>query len=94
MMTLAKTKYVVLISLFFWLAPLFAQAEGLIADQHFKGKHEIVVSFSGPVDKVAAENINNYTVFEEPDPDIGCHLVQSPWSEDHKSVILRFKVTA
>ncbi len=91
MMTLAKTKYVVLLSLFFWIAPLFAQAEGLIADQHFKGKNEIVVSFSGPVDKVVAEDIDNYTVFEEPDPDIKLVLSSATLSEDHKTVVLHFK---
>jgi Na+-translocating ferredoxin:NAD+ oxidoreductase subunit A len=91
MMTLAKTKYVILISLFCWLVPLFAQAEGLIADQQFKGKNEIVVSFSGPVDKAVAENRDNYTVFEEPDPDIKLVLSSATLSDDHKSVVLLFK---
>lgn len=89
-MTLVKTKYIALAVLFFWLAPLLARAEGLVADQRFKGKNEIVVSFSGPVEKSLAEDIGNYTVYEEPDPDIRLTLRSATLAEDGKSVTLAF----
>jgi electron transport complex protein RnfA len=90
-MTLAHTKYIVLAALFFCLAPMFAQAEGLIADQKFKADNEILVTFSGPVDRAVAEDIENYTVFEEPDPDIQLELESATLSADGTSVSLRFK---
>jgi len=89
-MTLAKTRYIVLASLFFLLAPIFARAEGLIAGQSFKGNNEIVVTFSGPVDRTAAEEIKNYTVYEEPDPDIRLVLKSATLAEDGKHLILHF----
>jgi len=90
-MTLAHAKYIVLAALFFCLAPMFAQAEGLIADQKFKGDSEILVTFSGPVDRAVAEDIENYTVFEEPDPDIQLELESATLSADGTGVSLRFK---
>jgi Na+-translocating ferredoxin:NAD+ oxidoreductase subunit A len=91
MMTLAHTKYIVLAALIFCLTPIFSQAEGLIADQKFKADNEISVTFSGAVDRAVAENIANYTVFEEPDPDIQLELESATLSEDSTRVSLRFK---
>ncbi len=91
MMTLAHTKYIVLAALIFCLTPIFSQAEGLIADQKFKADNEIFVTFSGAVDRAVAENIANYTVFEEPDPDIQLELESATLSEDSTRVSLRFK---
>jgi electron transport complex protein RnfA len=91
MMTLAKTKYILLTALFFCLTPLFAQAEGLIADQSFKGDNEIIVHFSGPVDRAKAEDVNNYTVFEEPDPDIRLVLKSATLAKDGKSLSILFQ---
>jgi electron transport complex protein RnfA len=91
MMTLAHTKHIVLAVLLFCLAPIFSQAEGLIADQTFKADNEILVTFSGPVDKAVAEDIRNYTVFEEPDPDIQLELKSATLSEDGTSISLLFK---
>lgn len=91
MMTLVHTKHIVLAVLLFCLAPIFSQAEGLIADQKFKADNEILVTFSGPVDKAVAEDIRNYTVFEEPDPDIQLELQSASLSEDGRSVSLLFK---
>ncbi|MGB3212337.1 MAG: Rnf-Nqr domain containing protein [Desulforhopalus sp.] len=90
MMALAKIKNVVLAALFFWLAPVLAQAEGLIVDQSFKADNEIVVSFSGPVDRAIAEETANYTVFEEPDPDILLELSSATLAEGGKRLTLRF----
>ena len=91
MMTLVKSKYVVLAALVFWLAPFLAQAEGLIVNQSFKGKKEIVVTFSAAVDPQIAENAGNYTVYEEPDPDIRLELASATLAADGKSVTLQFK---
>jgi len=91
MTTLAKTKYILLTALFFCFAPLLAQAEGLVADQSFKGDNEIIVHFSGPVDRAKAEDVNNYTVFEEPDPDIRLVLKSATLSKDDKSLSLSFQ---
>lgn len=91
MMTLVKTKYIILAVLFFCLAPIFSQAEGLIAAQTFKADNEILVTFSGPVDRAVAEDRANYTVFEEPDPDIILEVQSATLSEDGTSVSLFFK---
>lgn len=91
MMTLTKSKYIVLGALFFFLVPIFAQAEGLIADQKFKADKEILVIFSGAVDRAVAEDVENYTVFEEPDPDIQLELESATLSEDGTRVSLVFK---
>ncbi len=89
-MTLAKSKYIVLSVLFLLLAPLFVQAEGLIADQSFNTDNEIQVTFTGPVDKAVAEDINNYTVFEEPDPDIRLVISSATLAEGGKRLTLVF----
>jgi electron transport complex protein RnfA len=91
MMTLAKLKLHVLTALFFLVAPIFAQAEGLIAEQTFKADNEIVVTFTGPVDKAIVEDTTNYTVFEEPDPDIRLVLKSATLSESGRIVSLLFQ---
>ena len=88
---LEKFAYTVLAALVFWLTPLAAQAEGLIIDQTFSGKNEIIVKLSGAVDKAVAENVGNYTVFEEADPDILLELKSAALGKDAKSVTLAFK---
>lgn len=90
-MTPAKYIQALVAALIFLLAPLAAQAEGLVVDQKFKGKNEIVVSFSTAVDKAAAENPANYTVFEEPDPDIKLAVTSATLAPGGKSVTLAFK---
>jgi hypothetical protein len=91
MMTLANTKSIVLTALLACLAPFLAQAEGLIADQAFIGKNQITASFSAPIAKDVAEDIKNYTVFEESDPDILLELSSANLASDGKSVTLTFK---
>ena len=90
MMTLAKSKCIVPAMLLMLLAPLFVQAEGLIADQSFKSDNEILVTFTGPVDKAVAENTNNYTVSEEPDPDIKLEIKSAILAEGGKRLTLVF----
>ena len=90
-MTPAKYIHVAAAALLFWLMPFAAVAEGLVVDQKFKGDKEIVVSFSAPVDQAVAENPANYTVFEEPDPDIKLEVASAVLAAGGKSVTLSFK---
>lgn len=90
MMTLRKLQSIVFIALVAVIVPCFAQAEGLIVDQSFKGDNKILVSFAGAVDKAVVENVANYTVFEEPDPDIRLSLSTATLATDGKSASLVF----
>ena len=91
MMTLTKTKITVLALLALVLAPLSVQAEGLVVKQTFKGDNEIVVTFAQEVDKAVVEDITNYTVYEEPDPDIRLVLETATLSDNGKVASLMFK---
>ncbi|PHR27933.1 MAG: NADH-quinone reductase [Desulfotalea sp.] len=91
MMTLNRTKIVVLALLALLVAPFGVQAEGLIAAQSFKGDNRIIVTFSDPVEKMVVEDVSNYTVFEEPDPDIRLTLESAVLSEDGKVASLSFE---
>lgn len=90
-MTLNRTKIVVLALLALLVAPFGVQAEGLIAAQSFKGDNRIIVTFSDPVEKMVVEDGSNYTVFEEPDPDIRLTLESAVLSEDGKVASLSFE---
>ena len=91
MMTLTKTKISILALLALFIAPFSVQAEGLIAEQTFKGDNGIVVTFAQEVDRAVAEDVTNYTVFEEPDPDIRLVLETATLSENGKVVSLMFQ---
>lgn len=90
-MTLLKTRRLILAALFLLLAPNLGMAAELIADQTFKGSNEIVVTFAAPVDRAVVEGIENYTVFEEPDPDIRLVLTSASLAEDGRTVSLVFQ---
>ncbi len=90
MMALGKIKTTLIVALAFLLLPLFAQAEGLIAEQSFKGDNKIIVTFSGKVDRAVAEDVSNYTVFEEPDPDIRLAVSSVSLAEDGITASLLF----
>jgi len=90
-MTPTKYIHVLLAAVIFWLVPFSAVAEGLVVDQKFKGNKEIVVTFSAQVDQAVAENPANYTVFEEPDPDIKLEVASAVLAPGGKSVTLSFK---
>ncbi|MCP3889006.1 MAG: NADH-quinone reductase [Desulfobulbaceae bacterium] len=91
MMTLRKLKIFIFTALLMLLVPVFATAEGLIAEQSFGGDNKIIVTFAEPVDPTVAEDVGNYTVFEEPDPDIRLNLSSVALSEDGKSATLVFE---
>jgi len=56
----------------------------------FKDANQIVIEFAGPVDEAWAGNPSNYTVYEEPDPDIKLKIQDITLSADRKTVILSF----
>lgn len=80
-----------LLTLFFLCSlPALAQA-ALISDKSFGDeKDEIVVNFAEAVDRKLVANPANYTVYEEPDPDIRLTLSQVVVAADGRSAILKF----
>jgi H+/Na+-translocating ferredoxin:NAD+ oxidoreductase subunit A len=56
----------------------------------FKGDRQVVITFAGPVDENWAKNIENYTVYEKPDPDITLHVAGIALSPDRTVVTLTF----
>ena len=52
--------------------------------------NEIIVTFSKAVDQAAVADITNYTIYEEPDPDIRLKLDYVIVSDDQKSASLIF----
>ena len=89
-MLLAYPRYILLTALMLLLTPLLLHAEELVVGQTFKSATEIQVSFAGPVDKAVAEDVANYTVYEELDPDIRLQLRSALLAEDGKSLLLSF----
>ena len=56
--------------LFLLIVPMASHAASLVKDNKFGDGNEIILDFVVPVARAVAENIDNYTVFEEADPDI------------------------
>ncbi len=67
-----------------------AQAAGLVSDTEFGADNEIVVQFSIPVDREVAGDPENYTVYEESDPDIRLPITAVSLSSDGTEAILSF----
>jgi electron transport complex protein RnfA len=57
----------------------------------FKGENRIEIVFAGPVDETWAKNVDNYAVYEEPDPDILLNIADVTLSPDRKTVTLTFE---
>ncbi|MGB3223242.1 MAG: Rnf-Nqr domain containing protein [Desulforhopalus sp.] len=89
-MTLGKIQQTILFGLVLCLAPFLVHAEDLITEKSFESSNEILVKFSGSVDKAKAEDLKNFTVYEEPDPDIRLTLKSATLAKDGKSVSLIF----
>lgn len=66
------------------------QAAGIVSGTNFGADNEIVIEFSSPVDKNKAAAPENYTVFEESDPDIRLSISSITVSEDGKQAVLSF----
>lgn len=72
------------------ILPVFAQAEGLVAEKSFGEENEIIVTFAEAVDPGVASDPANYTVYEEPDPDILLEVVKVTIGADNKTASLTF----
>lgn len=57
----------------------------------FKGTHQIVLTFAGPVEEAWAKNLDHYAVYEKPDPDILLGLAGVSLSPDRTTVTLTFR---
>ncbi len=72
------------------LLPSLVSAEGIIKSQRFEDANEIFITFKTKVDAAVVGAASNYTVFEEPDPDIRLKLSSVTVGDDRKSVLLTF----
>ncbi len=76
--------------LLFMLVPSFAVAGSLISKQSFGDGNEIVLDFLVPVDGKIAEDIANYVIYEEPDPDIRLNISAARLNDTGTQVVLSF----
>jgi electron transport complex protein RnfA len=72
------------------LAPSLVHASDFLSSKSFGEENEIILTFSGPVDKTQAEEISNYVVYEAPDPDIRLTISRVNLTEDTKTATLVF----
>jgi electron transport complex protein RnfA len=73
------------------ILPGLAQGQDLVTAKSFGADNEIIVSFSEAVDPDAAVNTANYTVYEEPDPDIRLKIKEIIVAADKMSASLFFR---
>lgn len=90
MKSIAMVRKLLLPLLLCLMLPALAQAKGLIADKTFGEEKEIIISFTEAVDPALASDPSNYTVYEEPDPDIWLDVVRVNLSKDNKTASLIF----
>lgn len=76
--------------LILFVLPGLAHGQSLVADKSFGADNEIIVTFSQAVDLAAVADTANYTVYEEPDPDIRLHVDSVSLSADKMSASLIF----
>lgn len=81
--------YAALVVLLF--LPSITLAADLITDKEFGAKNEIIVHFATSVEKTVIEDVANYTIFEEQDPDIKLVVQEAILAEDGRSVSLIFE---
>ena len=81
-----------LVALIFWglLLSGCATEHRFIKKTTFKGTNSIVLTFAGPVDEAWAKDINNFAVYEKPDPDILLPITRVILSPDKTTVTLTF----
>lgn len=70
--------------------PTLAQAELISGKSFGEENNEIIVDFAKAVDRAVVSNLDNYIVYEEPDPDIRLSLSEIEVPEDGMSAILKF----
>lgn len=71
--------------------PATSWSADLISAKSFGAENEIIVDFAAPVDPEIAKNIENYTIYEENDPDIRLQLEEVVLSANNTSASLIFK---
>lgn len=81
----------ILAALLLVFLPSVVQAEGLIKGKSFGEENEIIVKFAAPVDPEVVANPENYTVYEENDPDIRLKLDKIVVADDKMSASLLFE---
>ncbi len=57
----------------------------------FKDADKIVVIFAGPVDNAWATDVSNFSVYEEPDPDIRLNIKEAALGPDKTTLTLNFE---
>lgn len=67
-----------------------AAGTGLIGEQSFGDGPEILLQFTHPVDKAIAEDVANYTIYEENDPDIRLKASAAILEADGMALSLKF----
>lgn len=91
-MTTPLVKRILLSLVLVFVLPVLTQAQELIVSKSFgKAANEIVVTFASVVDRTVVENLENYRIYEEQDPDIQLILANAVLAEDEKTVTLTFK---
>ncbi|MEN8136046.1 MAG: Rnf-Nqr domain containing protein [Thermodesulfobacteriota bacterium] len=83
-------KRILLALLLFCSLPALAQAELITGKSFGEEGNEIIVNFAKAVDRTVASSLDNYIVYEEPDPDIRLSLHQIEIAEDGRSAVLKF----
>jgi electron transport complex protein RnfA len=57
----------------------------------FKDANSIIMTFAGPVDEAWAKNVENFIIYEKPDPDIRLEISRVSLSPDKRTVLLTFR---
>lgn len=80
-----------LAALLLFFLPAAGWSADIITEKSFGSENEIIVGFGAPVDSEIVTNTDNYTVYEENDPDIRLQLDKVELSEDRQSAALIFR---
>ncbi len=91
MMNGTALKQTLIAALLLFLLPSATWAAEIISDKSFGAENEIIVEFSAPVEPETIENHDNYTVYEQNDPDIRLELERVAVADDNRSVSLFFQ---
>ncbi len=88
----SRLYHALLLALLFWglLLSGCVTEHRFIKKITFKGSNSIVLTFAGPIDEAWAKDMNNYAVYEKPDPDILLTITDIIVSPDKINVTLLF----
>lgn len=82
---------VLFMSALFFLSGCGGPGHRFIKTTEFKDKKSVLIQFAGPVDERWAEDLENYTFYEKPDPDIRLKVDKAQLSPDRTRLILTFE---